>query len=363
MELFNIYNSYIMRPLPFVINALFTKKEIRKTELKKLISNVVDTKSEKDVLSVLVDDKYIKNVYLDTDNNCSDNIFNWENNCLVADNIVKSPLPIVFSKQEKEYIRLMLEDKEARCFMSEELIEKLRDEFDKLGGYDVSHITDNYIEREAMKSEIDETEMRKFVLVIAEALRLGKKIKYAYASKDDGMYEGIGSPYRFLYSLRERELKLALQPEGKKRFVKMALNRFISIELTDIDVDFNPEEDFYKKQRRRLIIEVDNDKRNDENPQKDNNETKAVERCTRIFSSYKRHTVYDKEKDIVRIALDFYRFDEQAIIDDIISLGSKVKVIEVQRLDERSGKYVTDTKSTLRDNVIKKLLQMYNNMP
>ncbi len=357
MELFNVYDSHIIRALPFVVNKLRSEGEMSKLILKELIEKIIDVNFDDDgTQSSMLEDKRIKDVYFDTDNQKEGDLFCWEKkddtDYISLYEIGDIPFPIVFSRQEKEYIRLMLEDKEARCFMSEELIAKLRDEFDRLGGYDVSHITGNYIEREVVTEEIDESQMRKHILVIAEALRLGKKIKYVYASRD-GEYEGIGSPYRFMYSLRNRVICLALHPDGPKmRFIKMNVSRFKSVELTDIDIDFDPEEQFYKKQRRRLILRTDN-----------NRSKKSVERCMRIFSSYKRRTVYDKKSDTVNIALDFYCFDEESIINDIISLGSTVEVIEVQRYDEIKKKYVTDTKSTLRETVIKRLLQMYNNMP
>jgi len=357
MELFNIYNNHIVRVLPFAISRLISDKKMSKVEFEQFLVDTLEASGPNGV--DFVSDKHVKSVFFNTNKKNQEYdlfVLNKDENkklyVSLNDIAVKSPLPIVFSKQEKEYIRLMLEDKEARCFMSEELIAKLRDEFDRLGGYDVSHITGNYIEREVVTEEIDESQMRKHILVIAEALRHGKKIKYVYASKD-GEYEGIGSPYRFMYSLRNRVICLALHPDGpKKRFIKMNVSRFKNVELTDIDIDFDPEEQFYKKQRRRLILRTDNNK-----------SKKSVERCMRIFSSYKRRTVYDKKSDTVNIALDFYCFDEESIINDIISLGSTVEVIEVQRYDEIKKKYVTDTKSTLRETVIKRLLQMYNNMP
>lgn len=356
MELFNMYNNHIIRVLPFAISKLISEKKMSKVEFEQFLKDTLCAPGSNKADFVM--DNHVKSVFLNTDKKKQANelffLYKDKNTspCVILnDTAVKSPLPIVFSRQEKEYIRLMLEDREARCFMSEELIAKLRAEFDRLGGYDVSYITDNYIEREAVTEEIDESEMRKHILVIAEALRLGKKIKYVYASKD-GEYTGTGSPYRFMYSLRSRVMCLALQPEGKQRFVKMNVSRFKSVELTDINADFDPEEQFYKKQRRRLILRTDNDK-----------SKKSVERCMRIFSSYKRRTVYDKASDKMHIALDFYCFDEESIINDIISLGSTVEVIEVQKYDGRSKKYVTDTKSRLREKVIERLLQMYNNMP
>lgn len=345
MKIFNMYDSYITRLLPFAVNKLRKEKSMSEIRFKKMLTDILNKLNITNRSEFSIDD-HVKSVYFGEKGN-EDNIFCWENKNVTLNSIVEKPLPIVFSNKEKEYIRLMLEDKESRCFMSKELIEKLRAEFDRIGGYDVSHITDNYIRRETVTQEFDEDELRKHILIIADALRRKKKIRYVYASTD-GEYEGIGSPYRLMYSLRNGIISLSLQPEGKLRFIKMNVNRFRSVELTDIDITSDPEEQFYKKQRRRIILEVDNNRRK-----------KSVERCMRVFSSYKRKTVYNKEKDTVTLEIEFYLFDREAVISDIISLGSSVMITKEQKYDVSVGKFVVDKKNPVREEVKKRLKKMY----
>ena len=353
MELFNMYNNHIVRVLPFVINRLLKEKNIQEDRFKKFLEEVLDTPDSKGF--DFYNDNHVKKVFFDYKGSNDYALFGWEKNKENKHEVelinIYYDLPIVFSKHEKEYIRLMLEDKEARCFMSEDLVEKLRTEFDALGGYDVSHITENYIEREIIKHDIDEAAMRKHILVISEALRKKKKISYCYASKD-GIFNDTASPFKLIYSLRDRVFRIAVQPEGKKRIILMNINRFKDVKITDIDVNFDPEEQFYKSQRRRLILITEN-----------NREKKSVERCMRIFSSYKRRTVYDKSNDEVKIEVDFYRFEQESIINDIISLGSTVQIIGVQRYDMTKGQFVADEKSNLREKVIDRLKKMYISMP
>lgn len=345
MKLFNPYNDLIIRAIPFIFNKLIEKEKITENEIRNLFNDsiyITDANAKK----FLRNDNYVKKIIIEPkkDNNFLDK-YNEEYE--LSDINWEKVLPIAFSKHEKEYIKLMLEDPEARSFLSEELIEKISC---ALEGYNVSHINDNYIEREIMKQNKDENALRDKLLVITEALRKNKKIEYSYESPQ-GNYEGTASPYKIMYSLRERILRLAACPDNSPdRFILMNIDRFKSINISEMDSTADPNE-FYKSQVRRLILEVEN-----------NMELKSAERCMRTFSSYKRTTIYNKTNNTFHIEVDFYLFDKQFVIKDIISLGSTVQVIEVKKPGNKKDSFVTDDKLDLRKEIIDKIKKIYNNM-
>lgn len=353
MKLFNPYNNLIIRAVPFIFNKIIEDKEIIKNDIYDLFKKLGYDKT----YYTLSKDNYIKKIIFEPEDDEEDNkkfLYKYKDKetdryMLSNDDYVrrKKKLPVVFSKHEKEYIKLMLEDPEARSFLSEELIEKISS---ALEDYDVSYVSDNYIEREIVCQDKDENALRSRLLVITEALRKNKKIEYVYESPQEN-YEGTISPYMLMYSLRERVLKLAACPDSSpNRFILMNIDRFESINISETDSDADPDK-FYKAQVRRLILEVEN-----------NIELKAAERCMRTFSSYGRKTIYNKTNDIFRIEIDFYLFDKQLLIKDILSLGSAVKVIEVRKPGNKKGSFIKDDKLDLRGEIIKKLKEIYANM-
>lgn len=354
MELFNVYNNYIIRSLPFIYKRFRLSEdteEVSLHELEKVFDDAVgpagekireDALVKKSIFEVEKEDAFIAKI---DKYNAEKNSKNNRKYTLSA--MPGSQLPIIFSRYEKEYIKLMLEDPEARCFMSEELVKKLED---ALKDYDVSYISENYIQRSAEFREINEEVLRSHLLVIAEALRQHKKISYVYASRE-GKRDGIVSPYKLMYSLRDRVLRLAACPDDDhSRFILMNLDRFIEVELTEIDID-SDHKNFYRSQLRKLIIRVENDK-----------SKKSAERCMRVFSSYARKTIYNKEEDNFTIEVDFYRFDKEMIIKDIISLGSSAEVIEVMKPGETENEFVKDDDLDLRSEVIDRIKKMYDSM-
>ena len=165
------------------------------------------------------------------------------------------------------------------------------------------------------------------------------------------IYKGTASPYRLMYSLRERVLRLAACPDNSfEKLVFLNLDGFTNIECTDIDADPDPEK-YYSTQRRKLILNVTNNK-----------EKKSAERCMRTFSSYKRRTIYNKNNDTFTIEIDFYLFDKESIIRDILSLGSDIQVIEVRKPGMKKGEFVIDYENDIRGEVVAMLREMFNRL-
>lgn len=347
MELFNPYNDLIVRAVPFIFNYLIEKREIDKYTLSNFFKRTINEDKHFDVKEFLSDDTHIKSIIIEPTHE-NKFLIKSDGKYELSDYCWENPLPIAFSKHEKEYIKLMLDDPEARSFLSGELIEKLGS---ALENYDVSHISNNYIEREVIKNETDENALRSNLLIITDALRNNKKIECVYEDLNKS-YEGTASPYKLMYSLRERALKLAACPDNSPDgFILMNIDCFKSVNISETDSGATSDE-FNSPQVIRLILEVENNK-----------DLKSAERCMRIFSSYKKTTVYDKGKNIFYIEIDFYPFDKPFVIKDIISLGSKVKVVGVKK-SEKKGEFNNDEKlfQEMREEIIEIITKMYNNM-
>lgn len=82
----------------------------------------------------------------------------------------------------------------------------------------------------------------------------------------------------------------------------------------------------------------------------------------RTFSSYKRRTIYNKNNDTFTIEIDFYLFDKESIIRDILSLGSDIQVIEVRKPGIKKGEFVIDYENDIRGEVVAMLREMFNRL-
>ncbi len=359
MELFNVYNDLIFRSVPFIVDKLINDESIGNEKTMRKIFLDANELTEEGNKTKLTNGEYISDVLMlndkidKIDNDYFLTKYHGEIKLNTQNVSVSKALPIVFSSHEREYIRLMLEDPEARCFMDKELAEKLQS---YLTNYDISYIKDNYIEREAVVRNVDEDKLRPVLTVIIKALVKGKKIKYKYIDGKGDVRTGKVSPFRLMYSLRERILQLAACPDScKNRYILMNIERFESVELTNENSEAYPD-DFYLSQKRKLILMVENDHK-DQVKRK-----KTIERCVMVFSSYERSSKFVEDSSYFCMEIEFYRFDKEKIINDILSLGSSVEVQEVLKLDESGKNYIKDDELDIRKEVIGRLRKMYDAM-
>ena len=60
-----------------------------------------------------------------------------------------------------------------------------------------------------------------------------------------------------------------------------------------------------------------------------------LDRFFRVFSYYKRDTKYNKKTDEYTINLEYYLFDESALVIQLLSFGDVVEVVEPESLRQR----------------------------
>lgn len=173
--------------------------------------------------------------------------------------------------------------------------------------------------KEKSKSPIrNRKEDMKYFSEILEAILEKHMIKYTYEAREEKFEDKLATPVRFLFSNRKNQLQLIAIPEGEERLILMNLSSFRKVEKTKRRGEGGAEE-FLESRKTCVILEME-EHRN------------VIERSFSIFTHLKKEARYDKEKKIYILKVWYYDFDESDMIQDILSLGPAVMVVEPPRI-------------------------------
>ncbi|HEY9061566.1 MAG TPA: WYL domain-containing protein [Pseudobacteroides sp.] len=241
------------------------------------------------------------------------------------------PVPVRFTILEKFWLKALLENEGVRMVLSHETYEKLKRE---LGGVE-SPIKDEYIEmtNTIKLPEIAEQEAysRNFRLIL-KALVDKKAIRYTNTDKRGNVYrDKLALPVGIEYSARDGRFRVSMYSIDDNR--PIMANIFTLSELRIVDEDVGMDRETAKRllfeqkySSEPIILEVIDKKA-------------AMERCFMCFSGMER-TARDLGDNKYEIKLNYYLFEEENLIRNIISLGPYVKVISPQRMVDEIVKRV-----------------------
>lgn len=153
---------------------------------------------------------------------------------------------------------------------------------------------------------------------ICQALYEHRMVSYRYQDRTGNLYKGVAAPCRLEYDCAQHRLRLILWLQAEKRAIKLNVNNLQQISLSDISYGEEIEnsfEEFLGKSKTSVTILL-------------LSKYNAVDRCFSIFSSYDKQAIYDEDKDTYTLIITYYSFDEEEIIDYILSLGAAVIVTE-----------------------------------
>lgn len=246
---------------------------------------------------------------------------------------VNSPMPIILSKLELQWLKMMLLDDRIYSHLDDELINKLRDKLEKID-FDVD--SDFWIKKNIDDYNIDRDEsirLKEIIEIIKDCINEKKYIVYDSKTGNGNEYKDkIAFPYKIEYSVRNQSYKLtALIYDDKyneNRIIKIPLKNITSVKVIDdkackyaeyIDKikEYIPKiSEFYEKKKHTndpIELEIIDEKN-------------TLDRCFHIFSYHDKQAYYDSENNIHNLKIFYYDFDKEEIIKDILSLGSCVIV-------------------------------------
>ncbi|ADU73442.1 putative DNA-binding transcriptional regulator YafY [Acetivibrio thermocellus AD2] len=240
-----------------------------------------------------------------------------------AKKITRPPLPVRFSQIEKAWLKALLDKEEARMILSRETFDKLQKE---LAGIDTP-IKDEYFEF-TNKIKLPEIANQKayeenFRLLL-NAIIQEKPIRYNNIDKKGNVYnDRLALPVSIEYSMRDGRFRVSMYLLDENRPVMANVFTLSDIRIVDEDVGFD------RETAKRLLLE----QKYSEEPiiLEVTDEKAAMERCFMCFSGMER-TARSLGNNKYEIKLNYYLFEEENLIRNIISLGPYVKVISPQRI-------------------------------
>lgn len=153
---------------------------------------------------------------------------------------------------------------------------------------------------------------------IYQALYEHRMVSYRYQDRAGRLYKGVAAPCRLEYDCSQHRLRLILWLQAEKRAIKLNVNNLQQISLSDITYGEEIEDlflGFLNSSKTSVTIQL-------------LSKYNAVDRCFSIFSSYDKKAIYDEDKDMYTLIIAYYSFDEEEIVDCILSLGAAVIVTE-----------------------------------
>ncbi len=241
------------------------------------------------------------------------------------------PLPVRFTKLEKAWVKALLAQPDIKMLLSKSTFDKLSKEledFDSPIKEEYFDITNSIKLPEIIQRNTYEENFK----LILNALIMEKPIIYNNVDRNGNILSNkVALPINLEYSMRDARFRVSLYSIDDKRPVLANIFSLSEIRILDEDVGIDREtakkllfEQKYSEQP--LIFEV-----TDKNT--------AMERCFMCFSGMER-TARELGYNRYEIRLNYYLFDEESLIQNIISLGPYVKVISPQRIVDEVVKRV-----------------------
>lgn len=233
------------------------------------------------------------------------------------------PLPIRFTNLEKAWLKALISQPEVRIALSDNTFNKLQRELESLD----SPISKEYFEvtNTVKLQEINQLEnYQENLKLIIEALTLEKPIRYSNIDKKGNVHANkLALPVNLEYSMSDSRFRVSLYSIDDNRPVMANVFSLSDISIVDEEISIDRETAkkilFEQKYSEEPIILEVTDKRT------------AMERCFMCFSGMER-TARNLGNDKYEIRLNYYLFEEENLIQNIISLGPYVKVLSPPRI-------------------------------
>ncbi|WP_313561833.1 WYL domain-containing protein [Ruminiclostridium cellobioparum] len=241
------------------------------------------------------------------------------------------PLPVRFTNLEKAWLKALLAQPDINMLLSKNTFDKLNKElqdFDSPIKEEYFDITNSIKLPEIIQRDTYEVNFK----LILKALIMEKPIKYNNVDRNGNILSNkVALPVNLEYSMKDARFRVSLYSIDDNRPV--LANVFSLSEIRILDEDFGIDRETAKKllfeqkySEQPVILEV-----TDKNT--------AMERCFMCFSGMER-TARELGDNRYEIRLNYYLFDEESLIQNIISLGPYVRVNSPQRIVDEVVKRV-----------------------
>lgn len=303
----------------------------------KIINECENGKSKEEIVQIIDEGEFEQKVIGKNQQSFADLVLNRclskENFCLLSEedgkfypsirNCGNPPLPIRFTNLEKAWLKALLDKDKVRLILGKNTYEKLHN---KLKDIDTP-IREEYFEltNTINLPQVDnEFAYESNFNIILSAIIKEKPIRYNNTDKRGNVYKNkLAVPINIEYSMRDGRFRVSMYSIDDDRPIMANIFSLSSLRIVDEDVEIDREKakELLIEQKysgEPIILEVTDSKA-------------AMERCFMCFSGMER-TARDLGEGKYEIRLNYYMFEEENIIRNIISLGPYVRVLSPQRI-------------------------------
>lgn len=217
--------------------------------------------------------------------------------------------------QEKIYLKNILKSHYAFLFFDKPVIYRLLEELSDVPDIDFSKIID--FKGISKEPDFDEVYIQNFRLLV-QAILQKRKISFINTDSEGRKRSNIERiPFRIEYSLIMRCFWISLWNQEEKRPFKASVSRISDIKLLNVISVEEHQKVMHmleEKREQHPIVMIVKNKRN------------SIERINLLLSMYHKE-IERIDDNTIKISLSYYNFDENEIIDGIMSFGSAVQVL------------------------------------
>lgn len=237
------------------------------------------------------------------------------------------------------YLKHILKDERMKIFLDNSTIYKLKGLLKTYKDVQIG----KYVEIEGISKRNHTYEkLDKAFILVLKSRKEKRIIKYTYTTKNGQIFkENFMIPYKIEYSIRDDKFYIIYYSIEQNKINKGIISNFSNMELHNYYEDYDfilktiPFNANKQKVKEPIVIEI-KDKEN------------SVERAFHLLSCFEKKAYYDREKDIYKIYIYYYEYDEAEIISRILSLGKNAKVISpnsirleiIQRIKKSIRQYI-----------------------
>ena len=223
-------------------------------------------------------------------------------------NIPTMPLSVL----QKRWLKALCNDKRIRLFVSDEVLERLKNQFqdvEALFNENDYYLYDKYSDGDPY----DDPDYIKNFRTVLEAIHQKKTISVEYTGRFGQQKRFICAPYKIEYSEKDDKFRIISKVRNRHSILNIArINSCELIENANTEDLF--EDDLPDNRRTSVTLEI-------------YDERKAMERVMLAFAHFEKSAVQISD-DVYQLTLNYDSFDETELVVRVLSFGPMVKVIE-----------------------------------
>jgi len=234
----------------------------------------------------------------------------------------KVPVPAVFSRDEMEWLKVMLTDDKINLFLDKATQIKL--------GEALEHVIplygkkDVYIQKNTTQQDFADESLQHIFKIVLRAIVEKKHIRFGYYQRKNDIVTTVSALPLKIHYHGANDMFQCIVFDIEHNF-KTTLNMDCIKSAVIIDSIVPSHEEQLENTVETAEIELSNDK---------NQPTQ----CFMLLSDYKKTVFFDEERNLYKISIQYYDFERQDLLKNILLLGYYCTILSPASLVEQIRK-------------------------